>query len=130
MSKQEIEEDLNRAKRALESAERNLKESDIITAANRTFVACENSVYVLLKSKFGSTSVSRIKILTRLKELDPKAKDTYDKSYDLRVQADYGREARTLPLNKENMNNILKKVKGIVKYATSIVGEGVKEEKI
>ena len=47
----EIKEDLKRAEEALESAERNFKENDILTAANRIFVTCENSVYVLLKLK-------------------------------------------------------------------------------
>ncbi|MBL7147452.1 MAG: HEPN domain-containing protein [Nanoarchaeota archaeon] len=123
MPNQEIKKDLKRAQEALESAKRNLKENDILTAANRTFVACENSVYILLKSKFGSTSVSRMKILTRLKEIDPEAKDTYDKSYDLRVQADYGKEAKILPLNKETMNKILEKVKSMVKNVNKIVEE-------
>ena len=121
MLKDEIKKDMQRSQEALESAERNLKESDIITAANRTFVACENAVYVLLKSKFGSTSISRIKILTKLKEINPKAKEAYDESYDLRVQADYGKETKILPLNKENIEKILEKVKEIIKDANKAV---------
>jgi len=107
----------------LESAERNFKDEDIFTAANRNFVACENMVYVLLKSKFGSSSVSRMKILTKLKEINPKAKEVYDNSYDLRVQADYGREAKIIPLNKENMEKNLKDVKKIVED----IDESIKE---
>ncbi|MBW2988736.1 HEPN domain-containing protein [Candidatus Woesearchaeota archaeon] len=106
-----INGDLKRAKKALESAERNFKEDDILTAANRAFVACENSVYVLLKLKFGSTSISRIKILTKLKEIDPILKETYDQSYDLRVQADYGRQSKYLPLTKENLGRLIEKVR-------------------
>jgi len=117
----DIKKDLERAEEALESAERNLKENDLLTAANRAFVACENAVYVFLKLKFGSSSISRIKILTRLKEIDPKAKDTYDKSYDLRVQADYGREARILPLNKENMKKIYKEIEKLVEDANKLL---------
>ncbi len=119
----EIQEDLRRSKEALQSAERNLKEGDFLTAANRAFVACENSVYVLLKSKFGSTSISRMKILTRLKEINPKAKETYDMSYDMRVQADYGRKAVILPINKENVENILSQVKEVVKLAEQMAAD-------
>ena len=116
----DIKKDLERAEEALSSAERNLKEDDILTTANRTFVACENSVYVMLKIRFGSSSISRIKILTRLKEINPKAKETYDKSYDLRAQADYGREAKMLPLNKENMKKIFREVKKLVDDARDL----------
>ena len=121
----EVEEDFKRAKEALTSAERNFKENDILTAANRTFVACENAVYVLLKSKFGSSSISRLKILTRLKEINPEAKDAYDKSYDLRVQADYGKKERALPLNKENMEKTLQQVRAIVNEANKILNKNV-----
>jgi|SRR3989338_4680285 len=107
----EIKEDLKRAEEALESAERNFKENDILTAANRIFVTCENSVYVLLKLKFGSTSISRAKILTKLKDIDPAMKKSYDESYDLRVQADYGRKSKYIPLTKENLNNVMDDVK-------------------
>ena len=107
----EIKGDLERAKKALGSAERNSKEDDILTAANRTFVACENSVYALLKLKFGSTSISRMKILTKLKEIDPVLKETYDQSYDLRVQAGYGRESKFLPLTEGNLDKVINDVK-------------------
>ena len=54
-----LKEDLERAKQAMQSAERNLKENDILTAANRNFVACENAVHILPKSKFGSNPISK-----------------------------------------------------------------------
>ncbi len=117
----EIKEDLNRAKEALISAERNFKEGDILTAANRTFVACENSVYVLLKSKFGSSSVTRTRILTQLKGIDPLLKKTYDKSYDLRVQADYGRESKYIPLTKENLGKVISDVKRHINNVEELV---------
>ena len=60
--KEEIKKDIERAESAFKSAERNFKENDLFTAANRVFVACENSIYVLLKLEFGSSSISRIKI--------------------------------------------------------------------
>ena len=112
--KTEIREDLERAKEALKSAERNFKEGDLLTADNRTIVACENSIYILLKLKFGSVSISRIRILTRLNEIDPKLKDLYDQSYDLRVQSDYGKEMKLLPLNRENLESVLNRVKLLV----------------
>ena len=65
----------------------------------------------MLKLKFGSTSVTRVRILTQLKTIDPSLKETYDKSYDLRVQADYGRESKYLPLTKENLNKVIDDVK-------------------
>ena len=123
MLKDEIKADLKRAKEALGSAERNFRENDLLTAANRTFVACENGVYILLKSKFGSVSISRKRILTRLKEIDKKAKETYDVSYDLRVQADYGREAKVLPLNRENLDKVLSGVKEIIRKASKLLDE-------
>ena len=49
MLKDEIKEDLKRSKEALASAERNL--DYLKTTANRTFVACENAAYALLKTK-------------------------------------------------------------------------------
>src|SRR3989338_10120567 len=118
MTTSDIIQDLKRAEEAMEAAVRNLEEEDLLTAANRVFVACENTAYVLLKTKFGSTSVSRKRILTKLKEIDPKLKLLYDQAYDLRVQADYGREEILVPLNKENvkktideMGNLLSDVK-------------------
>tara|TARA_Y100000310_G_scaffold338796_1_gene429498 strand:+ start:4123 stop:4509 length:387 start_codon:yes stop_codon:yes gene_type:complete len=117
MAHKETERDLERAYEALKSAERNFKENDMFTAANRTFVACENAIYVLLKLKFGSVSISRIKILTRLRDINPKAREVYDQAYDLRVQADYGNQAKTLPLTKKNVEEILNQVKNIVKQA-------------
>jgi len=121
MLTEEIEADLDRAKEGLKSAERNLQIGDLFTAANRIFVACENAVCVLLKLKFGSSSISRIRIITRLNEIDKEAKKAYDESYDLRVQADYGRESKIVPLNKENVERVLKKVKEILKRAEDAV---------
>lgn len=117
----EIKKDIERAEQALQSAQRNLKEGDILTAANRNFIACENAVYVLLKLKFGSASISRMKILTKLKEISPDAKEAYDSSYDLRVQADYGRESRIITLNRENLEKSLQEVNNLVEKAKKIL---------
>jgi uncharacterized protein (UPF0332 family) len=110
----EIKEDLERAHKVLGSAQRNFEEGDILTAANRLFVACESAVYAFLKLEYGSVSMSREKILTRLKGLDKQMKDIYDKSYDLRVQADYGRVSKQLPLTKENVQMLLANVTEII----------------
>ena len=97
------------------STERN--KDDLSTSANRIFVACESIVYVFLKFHFGSGSISRKRILTQLQEVNKTAKRGYEETYDLRVQADYGREAIHLPLTKENISNALEKVKSLLKKA-------------
>lgn len=111
--KNEILEDFNRAKKALASAKRNFEEGDILTAANRIFVACENVIYARLKLKFGNTTFSRKRILLKLEEIDPILKELYEDSYDMRVQADYGRRSRIITINKENVERIIKKVEKI-----------------
>lgn len=123
----EIKEDLERAHKALYSAKRNLGEEDLLTAANRLFVACESAVYAFLKSEYGSVSVSRERILTRLKEIYSQMKDVYDKSYDLRVQADYGRESRHLPLTKINLQILLVNITGIIQRVEELIKK--KQEK-
>ncbi len=52
--------------------------------------------------------------MTKLKDVNPKLKSMYDRAYDLRVQADYGREATVVPLNKENVENILVEVRSFI----------------
>lgn len=110
----EIKEDLERAEKALQSAERNLQEKDFLTAANRLFVACESAIYALLKQKYGSISMSRERILSRLKEVDEQMKEIYNKSYDLRVQADYGKQSKITPLTEENVKSLLLEVTKII----------------
>jgi len=110
----EILEDFSRAKRALASAKRNFEEGDILTAANRIFVACENVIYASLKFKFGNTTFSRKRIILKLDEIDPILKEVYEGSYDMRVQADYGRRSRIITINKENVEEIVKKVERII----------------
>ena len=80
----------------------------------------------MLKHKFGSASLSRIKILTRLKDIDAELKETYDKSYDLRVQADYGKEAKLIPLTKENLKDVLENVKKHLDNIKGIVSKNGK----
>ncbi len=111
----EIQEDLERAEKALQSAERNIQENDILTSANRLFVACESTVCAFLKHRYGTSSVSRERILTRLKEIDETMKETYDKSYDLRVQADYGKQSKLTPLTEENVKLLLTTVARLLK---------------
>ncbi len=44
MTADNIVQDLKRAEEAMEAAVRNLEEEDLLTAANRVFVACENTM--------------------------------------------------------------------------------------
>ncbi|MBI2669205.1 HEPN domain-containing protein [Candidatus Woesearchaeota archaeon] len=120
-SKQQIKEDLERAEKALQSAERNFDEKDMFTSANRLFVACESAIYALLKLKYGSISMSRERILTRLKDVDAHMKEIYDLSYDLRVQADYGRQSKIKPLTEQNVKFILNEVTQIIQKVKDII---------
>ncbi len=123
MVKQEVQEDLKRAVAAVESAERNLQDGDLLTAANRSFMSCENAVYVMLKLKYGSSSISRMKIALKLSEIDKEIKELYDLSYDLRVQADYGRQERVIKLTRENLEISLNQVKQLVERAKMLVND-------
>jgi uncharacterized protein (UPF0332 family) len=112
--KKEIIKDFNRARKALKSAKKNFKDDDIFTAANRIFVACENALYTYLKLKFGGTTISRKRITIRMIDINPSFKEIYESSYDLRVQADYGRKSRIAELNKKNVREIIRKVEKLI----------------
>lgn len=108
----DIKDDLARAARALDAAEHNLEEfGDFFTVANRAFVACESTVYAYLGKVLGNAPQSRARLQANLSSLKPELKRVYDKSYDLRVQADYGRASKFIILNKENVRTILDRVK-------------------
>ena len=94
--KNEIIEDFDRAKNAFASAKRNFEEEDMFTAANRSFVACENAVYACMKLKFGGTTISRKRIILKIHSISPIMMELYERSYDLRVQADYGRKSKNV----------------------------------
>lgn len=112
--KNEIIEDFNRAKKALDSARRNFEEGDAFTAANRIFVACENAVYACMKLKFGGTTISRKRIILKMEIISPLMMELYERSYDLRVQADYGRKSRIVELNREHVEEIIEKVERLI----------------
>ncbi len=112
--KNEIIEDFNRAKKALDSARRNFEEGDALTAANRIFVACENAVYACMKLKFGGTTISRKRIILKMEIVSPLMMELYERSYDLRVQADYGRKSRIVELNRERVGKIIEKVEKLI----------------
>ncbi len=112
--KNEIIEDFSRAKNALVSAKRNFEEGDRLTAANRVFVACENAVYACMKLKFGGTTISRKRILLNMESVSPLMMELYERSYDLRVQADYGRKSRIVEFSKERVEEIIKKVEKLI----------------
>jgi len=40
--------------------------------------------------------------------------ELYERSYDLRVQADYGRKSKNLELNKERVGEIISKVQKLI----------------
>jgi len=122
---QEINEDLERAEKALHSAERNFREKDLFTSANRLFVACESAIYAFLKWKYGSISMSRERILTRLKDVDAHMKEIYDQSYDLRVQADYGKQSKIKPLTKENLKLILGEITTIIQKVKETIEKSI-----
>lgn len=112
--KNEIIEDFNRAKNAFASAKRNFEEDDLFTASNRLFVACENAVYACMKLKFGGTTISRKRIILKIESISPDMMELYERSYDLRVQADYGRKSRIVELNKERVGEIICKVQKLI----------------
>ncbi|MDP3104570.1 MAG: hypothetical protein Q8M95_08170 [Candidatus Methanoperedens sp.] len=113
--KNEIIEDLDRAKNAFASAKRNFDEEDMFTASNRLFVACENAVYACMKLKFGGTTISRKRIIMKIESISPDMMELYERSYDLRVQADYGRKSRIVELNKERVGEMMHKVQKLIK---------------
>ncbi len=112
--KNEIIEDFDRAKNAFASAKRNFEEEDMFTAANRSFVACENAVYVCMKLKFGGTTISRKRIILKIHSISPIMMELYERSYDLRVQADYGRKSKNVEFNKERIGEIINKVQKLI----------------
>ncbi|MCX9076213.1 MAG: HEPN domain-containing protein [Candidatus Methanoperedens sp.] len=112
--KNEIIEDFDRAKTALASARRNFDEGDLFTAANRLFVACENAVYACMKLRFGGTTISRKRIILKIQSISPRMMELYERSYDLRVQADYGRKSRIVEFNKERIGEMINKVEKLI----------------
>lgn len=112
--KNEIIEDFDRAKTALASARRNFDEGDLFTSANRLFVACENAVYACMKLRFGGTTISRKRIILKIQSISPRMMELYERSYDLRVQADYGRKSRIVEFNKERIGEMINKVEKLI----------------
>lgn len=112
--KNEIIDDFNRATNALASAKRNFEEEDLFTASNRLFVACENAVYACMKLKFGGTTISRKRIVLKIGSISPEMMELYERSYDLRVQADYGRKSRIAELNKERVLDVMNRIKKLI----------------
>ncbi len=112
--KNEIIEDFDRAKTAFASARRNFDEGDLFTAANRLFVACENAVYACMKLRFGGTTISRKRIILKIQSISPRMMELYERSYDLRVQADYGRKSRIVEFNKERIGEMINKVEKLI----------------
>ena len=124
--KNEIIDDFNRATNALASAMRNFEEEDLFTASNRLFVACENAVYACMKLKFGGTTISRKRIVLKIGSISPEMMELYERSYDLRVQADYGRKSRIAELNKERVLDVMNRInKSILDIEKELKHSGV-----
>lgn len=124
--KNEIIDDFNRATNALASAKRNFEEEDLFTASNRLFVACENAVYACMKLKFGGTTISRKRIVLKIGSISPEMMELYERSYDLRVQADYGRKSRIAELNKERVLDVMNRInKSILDIEKELKHSGV-----
>ncbi len=112
--KNEIIADFHRAKNALGSAKKNFEEDDLPAASNRVFVACENAIYARLRIMFGNTTFSRKRIVLKIGSISPLLKDLYERSYDMRVQADYGRRSRIVELNKNNVEAVIKETENLI----------------
>lgn len=124
--KNEIIDDFHRAKDALVSAKKNFEDNDVPAASNRVFVACENAIYVRLKIMFGNTTFSRRRILLKIGSISPSLKDLYERSYDMRVQADYGRRSRIAELNRKNVEDVIKETENLISNAeTEMKNAGV-----
>lgn len=115
--KTEIIDDFHRAKNALGSAKKNFEDDDLPAASNRIFVACENAIYARLKIMFGNTTFSRRRIVLKIGSISPSLKDLYERSYDMRVQADYGRRSRIAELNRKNVEAVIKETENLISNA-------------
>lgn len=112
--KNEIIADFHRAKNALGSAKKNFEDDDLPAASNRVFVACENAIYARLRIMFGDTTFSRRRIVLKIGSISPLLKELYERSYDMRVQADYGRRSRIAELNRENVEKVIKETESLI----------------
>lgn len=105
-----------RAKDFFRAAQANLSRGDINTAANREYFAAERAIVALLEVKTEQEFKSHGKIWDASRTLDLSV-DIYEllrKLYDMRLQADYGKEFNIVPLNKESVKKYLVKVKALL----------------
>lgn len=112
--KSEIIDDFHRARNAFVSAKKNFEDDDVSAASNRVFVACENAIYARLKIMFGNTTFSRSRIVLKIGSISPSLKKLYERSYDMRVQADYGRRSRIVELNRKNVEDVIKETESLI----------------
>ncbi len=50
----------------------------------------------------------------KIHSISPNMMELYERSYDLRVQADYGRKSKNVELNKERVGEIIIKVQKLI----------------
>jgi len=110
-----------RAKEFFEAAEANFNRGDINTAANREYFAAERAVVALLKIKTGREFKNHKNIwnASRILNLGVDVYGLLRSLYDLRLQADYGKEFSIVPLTKESARDYLIKVKALLEKIES-----------
>ena len=67
-----------------------------------------------MKLRFGGTTISRKRIILKIQSISPRMMELYERSYDLRVQADYGRKSRIVEFNKERIGEMINKVEKLI----------------
>jgi uncharacterized coiled-coil DUF342 family protein len=67
-----------------------------------------------MKLRFGGTTISRKRIISKIQSVSPRMMELYERSYDLRVQADYGRKSKIVEFNKERIGEIIIKVQKLI----------------
>jgi len=110
-----------RAKEFFEAAEANFSRGDVNTAANREYFAAERAVVALLKIETGQEFKNHKNIwdASRILNLDVDIYGLLRSLYDLRLQADYGKEFSIVPLTMGSAKEYLAKVKALLEKIES-----------
>lgn len=95
----------NRAKDFLAASKRNLEESDLKTAANRLYFACERAAVAGLRAANRKVPKHHkvVWMLSRYLGLGYDCYKLLRKLYDLRLQADYGKSSKIVELTTESL---------------------------
>lgn len=87
---------------------------DYKTTANREYFACESAVVSVLKLNGFSSPAEHKRIWKESRNLEPNPARLLQELYDLRLQADYGKQSFIVPLSRENVEEYLKKVRWLI----------------